>query len=240
MDNYFNNNQTSVSKEIAIDFIRNVYKYMFAALSISGILAYVVGTNEEYFATLFLNAAGNGVSIFFWIVAFSPIAIVFAMSMGFERMSTKTMLLLFISYSVLMGLSLSSIFMVYSIGSIYATFFVAAGVFALMAVLGYTTKTDLTKFGSLLYMALFGVILASLINMFVQSSGMDKMITYICVFIFTGLVAYKMQELKNLAHNVEMNEDQKMKLEIFGGLSLYITFVNLFLTLLKLFGGNRD
>ena len=108
-----------------------------------------------------------------------------------------------------------------------------------MAVLGYTTKTDLTKFGSLLYMALIGVILASLVNMFVQSSGMDKMISYICVFVFTGLVAYKMQELKNLAHNVEMDSSLKMKMEIFGGLSLYITFVNLFLTILRLFG-SRD
>lgn len=239
MENYLENNQTAVSKEIAIDFIRNVYKYMFAALSISGILAYLVGTNEAYFTSLFINEAGTGVSMLFWIIAFSPIAIVFAMSLGFERLSTQAMLLLFIAYSLLMGLSLSSIFMVYSIGSIYATFFVSAGVFALMAVLGYTTKTDLTKFGSLLYMALIGVVLASVVNMFVQSSGMDKMITYICVFVFTGLVAYKMQELKNLAHNVEMNSDQKTKLEIFGGLSLYITFVNLFLTLLRLFG-NRD
>ena len=239
MENYLENNQTTVSKEIAIDFIRNVYKYMFAALSISGILAYLVGTNEAYFTSLFINEAGTGVSMLFWIIAFSPIAIVFAMSLGFERLSTQAMLLLFIAYSLLMGLSLSSIFMVYSIGSIYATFFVSAGVFALMAVLGYTTKTDLTKFGSLLYMALIGVVLASVVNMFVQSSGMDKMITYICVFVFTGLVAYKMQELKNLAHNVEMDSDQKTKLEIFGGLSLYITFVNLFLTLLRLFG-NRD
>ena len=239
MDNYFNTNQPSVSKDVAVDFIKNVYTYMFAALGISGIIAYLVGANPATFASLFINAEGTGMSILFWVVTFSPLAIVFAMSLGFEKISTKIMMFLFIAYSALMGLSLSSIFMVYSLGSIYVSFFVSAGVFALMAVLGYTTKTDLTKFGSLLYMALFGVILASVINMFVQSSGMDKMITYICVFVFTGLVAYKMQELKNLAHNVEMDSSIKMKMEIFGGLSLYITFVNLFLTILKLFG-NRD
>jgi FtsH-binding integral membrane protein len=239
MDNYFNSNQPSVSRDVAVDFIKNVYTYMFAALGISGILAYLVGTNPSTFNALFINANGTGMSIFFWIITFSPLAIVFAMSLGFERISTKLMLGLFIAYSVLMGLSLSSIFLIYSVGSIYVSFFVSAGVFALMAVLGYTTKTDLTKFGSLLYMALIGVVLASLVNMFVQSSGMGKMITYICVFVFTGLVAYKMQELKNLAHNVEMDPSIKMKMEIFGGLSLYITFVNLFLTILKLFG-NRD
>ena len=239
MNNYLNSNEQSVSKDVAVDFIRNVYTYMFAALGISGILAYLVGSNPVYFNSLFINQETGSYSIFFWVATFAPLAIVVAMSLGFERISTKLMLGLFIAYSVLMGLSLSSIFMVYSIGSIYTSFFVSAGVFALMAVLGYTTKTDLTKFGSLLYMALFGVILASVVNMFVQSSGMDKMITYICVFVFTGLVAFKMQELKNLAHNVEMDPTTKMKMEIFGGLSLYITFVNLFLTILRLFG-SRD
>ena len=239
MDNYFNTNQPSVSKDVAVDFIKNVYSYMFAALGISGILAFLVGTNDDYFRYLFINQETGGYSIFFWVSAFAPLAIVFAMSLGFQRISTKLMLVLFIAYSALMGLSLSSIFIFYSSSSIYTSFFVSAGVFALMAVLGYTTKTDLTKFGSLLYMALFGVILASVVNMFVQSSGMDKMITYICVFVFTGLVAYKMQELKNLAHNVEMDPSVKMKMEIFGGLSLYITFVNLFMTILRLFG-SRD
>jgi FtsH-binding integral membrane protein len=236
MNDYLNNDQ-SVSSDIAKDFIRSVYTYMFAALSISGIIAYYVGTNPEYFKTLFQT--DTGVSPLFYVVMFSPIVVVFAMSMGLERMSMKTILLLFIVYSVLMGLSLSVIFVQYSIGSIALTFFAASGAFGIMAVLGYTTKTDLTKFGSLLYMALGGIIIASIINMFVQSSGMDKMITYIGVFVFTGLVAYKMQMLKEMAHNAEMNEEQRSKMALFGGLSLYITFINLFLTLLRLFG-SRD
>jgi len=181
----------------------------------------------------------TGVSPLFYVVMFSPIVVVLAMSIGLERMSMRTILLLFILYSVLMGLSLSFIFMMYSMGSIALTFFAASGAFGIMAVLGYTTKTDLTKFGSLLYMALGGIIIASIINMFIHSSGMDKMITYIGVFVFTGLVAYKMQMLKELAHNAELEGEQRNKLALFGGLSLYITFINLFLTLLRLFG-SRD
>ncbi|MFZ9586998.1 MAG: Bax inhibitor-1/YccA family protein [Crocinitomicaceae bacterium] len=236
MNDYLNNDQ-SVSSDVARDFIRSVYTYMFAALSISGIIAYTIGTNPELMQRLF--ASETGVSPLFYVVMFSPIIIVFAMSMGLERMSMRTILLLFIVYSVLMGLSLSVIFMAYTLGSIALTFFAASGAFGIMAVLGYTTKTDLTKFGSLLYMALGGIIIASIINMFMQSDGMDKMITYIGVFVFTGLVAYKMQMLKELAHNAQMDAEQRNKLALFGGLSLYITFINLFLTLLRLFG-SRD
>ncbi|MEY4658847.1 MAG: Bax inhibitor-1/YccA family protein [Crocinitomicaceae bacterium] len=236
MNDYLNNDQ-SVSSDVARDFIRSVYTYMFAALSISGIIAYTIGTNPELMQRLF--ASETGVSPLFYVVMFSPIIIVIAMSMGLERMSMRTILLLFIVYSVLMGLSLSVIFMAYTLGSIALTFFAASGAFGIMAVLGYTTKTDLTKFGSLLYMALGGIIIASIINMFMQSDGMDKMITYIGVFVFTGLVAYKMQMLKELAHNAEMDAEQRNKLALFGGLSLYITFINLFLTLLRLFG-SRD
>lgn len=236
MNDYLNNEQ-SVSTDIARDFIRTVYTYMFAALSISGIIAYTVGTNPAYIATLFLTE--TGISPLFYVVMFSPLAIVFAMSMGLERFSMRTILLLFIAYSVLMGLSLSFIFMMYSMGSIALTFFAASGAFGIMAVLGYTTKTDLTKFGSLLYLALGGIIIASIINMFMHSSGMDKMISYIGVFVFTGLAAYKMQMLKELAHNSEMDAEQRGKLALWGGLALYITFINLFLTLLRLFG-SRD
>lgn len=236
MNDYLNNEQ-SVSSDIARDFIRSVYTYMFAALSISGIIAYTIGTDEEVFNSLFTTA--TGVSPLFYVVMFSPIVVVLAMSIGLERLSMRTILVLFILYSVLMGLSLSFIFMMYSMGSIALTFFAASGAFGIMAVLGYTTKTDLTKFGSLLYMALGGIIIASIINMFIHSSGMDKMITYIGVFVFTGLVAYKMQMLKELAHNAELEGEQRNKLALFGGLSLYITFINLFLTLLRLFG-SRD
>jgi FtsH-binding integral membrane protein len=138
-----------------------------------------------------------------------------------------------------MGSTLSVIFMAYSTQAITFTFFVTAGAFAGMAILGYTTKTDLTKFGSLLYMVLIGMILASILNMFIGSGMMDWVITIIGVFVFTGLIAYQMQQLKNLANSPEFSPETRNKLALIGGMQLYILFVNLFLTLLRLLG-NRD
>jgi len=149
------------------------------------------------------------------------------------------LLLLFVVYSAAMGCTLSSIFLVYDIGSIAFTFFVASGAFAGMAVLGYTTKTDLTKFGSLLYMVLIGMILAGIINMFLGNSMLDFIITIVGVFVFTGLIAYQMQQLKNVAFSSGFDDSTKNKLALIGGLQLYILFINLFLTLLRLLGG-RD
>ena len=138
-----------------------------------------------------------------------------------------------------MGLSLSTIFMVYQIGAIVSTFFVSAGAFAGMAILGYTTKTDLTKFGSLLYMVFIGIFIASILNMFIGSSMTDFVISILGVFVFTGLTAYHMQQLKDLSTNTQISNEQRSKLSLIGGLQLYILFVNLFLSLLRLLGG-RD
>jgi FtsH-binding integral membrane protein len=138
-----------------------------------------------------------------------------------------------------MGCTLSSIFLVYEMGAIAFTFFVASGAFAGMAVLGYTTKTDLTKFGSLLYMVLIGMILAGILNMFLGSGMLDFIISVVGVFVFTGLIAYQMQQLKNVAQSPEFSEETRGKLALIGGLTLYILFINLFLTLLRLLGG-RD
>jgi FtsH-binding integral membrane protein len=129
--------------------------------------------------------------------------------------------------------------MSYSTGTLATTFLLTAGSFGFMAFLGYTTKTDLTKFGSLLYMLLFGVIISSVVNMFLGSSGFDYIISLVSVFIFTGLVAYEMQMIKNMAHQAQMDGTLRQKLALFAGFQLYLTFVNLFLSLLRLLG-NRD
>jgi FtsH-binding integral membrane protein len=147
---------------------------------------------------------------------------------------------LFIAYSVLMGLSLSTIFIVYTDGAIASTFFIAAGAFGAMAVLGYTTKTDLTKFGSLLYMVFVGMFIAMIVNWFVGSSQLDYIISFIGVFVFTGLTAYYMQQLKQTSYNTALSEVDRNKLALIGGLQLYILFVNLFLSLLRILGGSRD
>ncbi len=232
------NSYQSRTADVARVFFRQVYTYMFAALAISGILAYVVGTNEAYFAKLFMSSTG-GISMVFYLVMFSPLLLVFAIQLGMERFSLGTLTLLFVLYSVLMGLSLSTIFMVYPIASISSTFFVSAGAFAGMAFLGYTTNVDLTKFGSLLYMVLIGMIIASVINFFVGSSQMDFIISCLGVFVFTGLTAYQMQQLKRMSEQPGLSGEVMQKVALIGGLQLYILFVNLFLSLLRILGG-RD
>jgi FtsH-binding integral membrane protein len=212
---------------------------MFGALGISGILAYMVGTNELMFAQLFLNAAGTGLSPVFWIIAFAPVGIGLLIQWAYERLSMGFLLALFIVYSGLMGLSLSSIFMVYNMGAIASTFFVAAGAFAGMAILGYTTKMDLTKFGSLLYMVFIGMFIAGIVNIFIGSDTMGFVIACLGVFVFTGLTAYQMQQLKEVSIQPGLSEEDRNKLSLIGGLQLYILFVNLFLSLLRILG-SRD
>lgn len=232
-------NNGNYSAELSRVFFRNVYMYMFGALGISGILAYMVGTNELMFAQIFLNAAGTGLSPIFWIIAFAPVGIGLLIQMAYERLSMGFLLALFILYSGLMGLSLSSIFMVYNMGAIASTFFVAAGAFAGMAILGYTTKTDLTKFGSLLYMVFIGMFIAGIVNIFIGSDTMGFIIACIGVFVFTGLTAYQMQQLKEVSQQPYLSEEDRNKLSLIGGLQLYILFVNLFLSLLRILG-SRD
>jgi len=142
-------------------------------------------------------------------------------------------------YSLLTGMSLSFIFIVYDIGSIISTFFITALTFGVMAVAGYTTKTDLTKMGSFLYMALIGIIIASVINWFMGSSQLDYIICIAGVLIFTGLTAYDVQKIKNIGSQIENGTETYKKLIIMGALTLYLDFINLFLMLLRLLG-NRD
>lgn len=234
MSDYNNNYYAADATRV---FFRSVYTYMFGALAISGILAYMVGTNLDYFSKLFITADGQ-ISFTFYVVIFSPILISLAIQWGVERFSMGVLTLLFIAYSALMGLSLSTIFIAYPMGDIVRTFFVSAGAFGGMALLGYTTKVDLTKFGSLLYMVLIGMIIASLVNMFIDSGEMDFIISCIGVFVFTGLTAYQMQQLKVISQ-AGMNSEEMQKMSLIGGLQLYILFINLFLSLLRLLGG-RD
>ena len=232
-------NNNGYSAELTRTFFRNVYTYMFGALGISGILAYMVGTNEMTFSQLFLNAERTGPSPVFWIIAFAPVGIGLLIQWAYQRLSMGFLLALFIVYSALMGLSLSSIFMVYSMGAIASTFFVAAGAFAGMAILGYTTKVDLTKFGSLLYMVFIGMFVAGIVNIFIGSDTMGFVIACLGVFVFTGLTAYQMQQLKEVATSPQYTEEERNKLSLIGGLQLYILFVNLFLSLLRILG-SRD
>jgi uncharacterized protein len=175
----------------------------------------------------------------FYVVAFAPVGLGLLIQMAYQRLSLGFLLALFMVYSALMGLSLGVIFLVYSGAAIASTFFVTAGAFAGMAILGYTTKVDLTKFGSLMYMLFIGIFIAGIVNIFMKSDTMGFIIAVIGVFVFTGLTAYYMQQLKTVAQDENLSGIDRSKLSLIGGLQLYILFVNLFLSLLRLLG-SRD
>lgn len=238
MSNILDQFNTEYSKAITRDFFKSVYTYMFGALAISGIIAYTAGT-PEFFAEYFINETGTGLSPLFWVVAFAPLGLGLLIQTMYQRLSLGVLLLLFGVYSALMGLSLSSVLLVYSGAQIAMTFFVTAGAFAGMAILGYTTNTDLTKMGSLLYMLFIGIFIAGIVNIFVDSDGLGFVIALIGVFVFTGLTAYYMQKLKVISQDPAMSEMDRNKFALVGGLMLYILFVNLFLSLLRLLGSRE-
>lgn len=223
-------------KPMTKEFFANVYAYMFLALGVSGITAYLAGFSSAFWSYMITD---TGISPLFYVVIFSPLLLVFAIQARYRKMSMSTILALFILFSALMGLSLASIFLIYSLGTIFKVFLISAGMFGGMAILGYTTKTDLSKFGSLMYMLFIGIFIASLVNLFMHSEAMGYWISFIGIFVFTGLTAWEMQKLKYIAADPTIDADNKKKIALIGGLSLYILFVNLFLSLLRVFGG-RD
>jgi len=220
-------------------FIANVFLWMTLALAVTAVTAYWFASTPELIGSLF-NIQTGGLSVLGWIVMLAPLGFVLLMSMGFQRLSPAIMTLLFIAFSVLMGMSLSFILLVYTGSSVFKTFAVTSAMFGVMAVLGYTTKTDLTKFGSILMMALLGIIIAMVVNMFMHSSSMDYIISVLGVLIFTGLTAYDVQKLKRIGAGagVDVQDPNVRKMSILGALTLYLDFINLFLFLLR-FLGNR-
>lgn len=224
----------SFSQELSRDFFKSVYSYMFGALAVSGIIAYMAGTEEFVFT--YLYSAQGAPTILYWIVLFAPVGLALLIQMAYKRLSMGVLMLAFLAYSILMGITFSVVLLVYSGQSIAITFFVTAGAFGAMAVLGYTTKTDLTKMGSLLYMAFIGIFIAGIVNVFVGSEFIDYVISIVGVFVFTGLTAYYMQKLKDVSQDTSLSGLDRNKLALVGGLLLYIMFVNLFMSLLRLLG----
>lgn len=232
---------TAEKQAAARQFFGKVYGFMFFALIVSGAIAYQYGTIEfinKYFITE-TPQGGAKLSALFYVVIFSPIGVALLMQRMVNRLSFPLLFGLFSLYSILIGFSLSTIFVIYSMTSIAVTFGVTAGTFGVMAVMGYITKVDLTKFGSILMMAFWGIFIAGIVNMFIGWESLSFLISVIGVVVFTGLTAYHMQRLKQFAHYSELSADQKNKLALLGGFTLYVLFVNLFLSLLRLFG-NRN
>lgn len=227
-------------------YMLNIYNYMASGVLVTGIVAlllfkYSVVVNDAG-SIVGYTALGKAIynSALMWVIALAPLAIVFYMSFGFQKMSTARAQTLFWVFAVLMGASLSSIFIAFTGLSIARVFFVAAGTFAAMSLYGYTTKRDLTKLGSFLVMGLIGIIIAMLVNIFLKSSQLDFIVSVLGVLIFIGLTAYDTQKIKDMYSMVGRGSEAIGKLSVMAALTLYLDFINLFTMLLQLFGQRRD
>jgi uncharacterized protein len=212
-------------------YMLRIYNYMASGLALTGIVAYAAAASGFY-----AQIAGTPLV---WIVMLAPLGLVFWLSAGIERMSASTAQALFWVYAGLMGLSLAGIFLIYTGASIARVFFITGGTFAAMSLYGYTTKRDLSQFGSFLMMGLIGIIIASLVNMFIGSTALQFAISVIGVLVFVGLTAWDTQSIKEMY--VASDDGQIAgKKSIMGALRLYLAFLNLFLMLLQLFGNRRS
>lgn len=212
--------------------MRKVYVWMTLALVVTALSAYYVATTPAALYAIFSS------KFMFFGLLIAEIVVVMAMTALINRMSFMVAALMMAAYSVLNGVTMSFIFVVYEMASIATTFFVTAGTFAAMAIVGYTTKKDLTKMGGILLMALVGLIIASVVNWFLQSETMSYVVSGIGVLVFTGLTAYDSQKIKEMLMQCDTVNDGTQKLALLGSLTLYLDFVNLFLYLLR-FMGNR-
>jgi FtsH-binding integral membrane protein len=216
-------------------YMLSVYNYMASGVLLTGIVAMLFA---PYAAQVLLSANGRGMGPVGWLVTLSPLAIVFAMSFGMTRMRTGTLQLLFWAFAGLMGLSMSTLFLVYTGASIAQTFFATAAAYAALSLYGYTTKRDLSGIGTFLIMGVVGILVAMLVNMFLHSSAMALMISAIGVLLFAGLTAYDTQRIKSMYFYVQGTE-MAGKTVIMGALTLYLDFINMFQFLLSFMGDRR-
>ena len=224
---------SATNDAVSSAFITRVYAWMTLALSITAFAAYLTISSETLLSIIFGN------KIVFYGLIIGELLLVGSLVVAVRKMSPAIATLIFIGYSALNGLTLASIFLIYTAGSIALTFFITAGTFAIMSIYGYTTKADLTKIGNLAFMALIGIILASIVNFFLESETLYWIISYLGVAIFVGLVAYDTQKIKEMSYEIDHTSDEGKKASVLGALTLYLDFINLFLFLLRLFG-RRD
>ena len=246
----FNRQNTNVKSSVAdshvIDqglrsYMLKVYNYMGSALLVTGIVALltfkfaVLSLSPLQFTPLGNSLYSSGLA---WVVMLAPLGVVLYMSFGIAKMSVSKAQTVFWIFAALMGISLSSIFVIYTETSITRVFFITAGTFGAMSIYGYTTKRDLTKFGSFLMMGLIGIIIASVVNIFMKSGMMYFVISVLGVLIFVGLTAYDTQKIKNM-YLASDGSEMLGKKAVMGALTLYLDFINLFIMLLRLFGQRR-
>lgn len=231
--------QMDDEKTLSRKFLANVFLWMFAALAISSFFAWEFANNADLQAYI-IDPVTHGLTGFGLLALFSPLAFVLIMRFGLNRISYPVLAVIFIVYATVMGIGLSGLLWAYTLSSVLSVFVAATVLFGVMAIAGYTTNTDLTNFGSLLLLGIIGLIVASLINMFLlHSAQFDYVLSFFGVAIFTGLTAYDVQKLKNIGAGIEHGDATGKKLALMGALSLYLDFVNLFLYLLRIFGRRR-
>ncbi|MBN2705086.1 MAG: Bax inhibitor-1/YccA family protein [Deltaproteobacteria bacterium] len=211
------------------EFIYGVYNWMAIGLALTGFVAFFVANNQAMQSLIFGN------KLVFYGLIFGELGLVFTLAARIEKLEKSTATMLYLLYSILNGATLSSIFMVYAGSTITSTFFICSATFVACSAYGMLTKRDLTSMGSFLFMGLIGIVIASVVNLFVQSSQMSMMISYIGVLVFVGLTVYDTQRLKHLALAGASGNST-----ILGALTLYLDFINLFLMMLRIMGGNRD
>jgi FtsH-binding integral membrane protein len=217
-------------------FVRSVYNWMAIGLGITGVVAYGVANSPGVIEVIF------GSQLIFFGLIIAQLAMVFMISARIQRMQASTATMLFIVYSALNGVTLSSIFQFYAQSTITSTFFICAATFTACSVYGWTTRRDLTTMGGFLTMGLIGIVIASVVNMFVQSGAVSTIVSYVGVLVFVGLTAYDTQDIKNMALSQpgDIDAGAVRKGAILGALKLYLDFINLFLMLLRIFGSGRD
>lgn len=234
LNNYVGKQAQTIDKSAYRTLFRNVYIWMTLALSITGITAFVVASSPTLVNLIF------GSNISYYLLLFAPLGLVWYLSANINKISATTATIFFIIYSAMIGLTLSFIFLVYTSGSIALTFFVTAGTFGVMAFLGTVTKMDLSKLGNILFMALIGLLIASIANFFLESQMFYWIVTYLGVLIFVGLTVYDSHKIKKAlqAHGYEVNETTQ-KIALMGALNLYLDFLNMFLFLLRILGSRK-
>ena len=214
--------------------MRKVYTWMALALTITGVTALGVANSPGILTAIMTN------KILFWALLIGELALVWGVTASINRISLTTATLLFVLYSVINGVTMSFIFLAYTYESIASVFFITAGTFGAMALYGYFTKSDLSSWGKILFMAVIGLIIASVVNIFIGSSMLSMILSYVGVLVFVGLTAYDTQTIKEMLSHAERADESAQKVALIGALSLYLDFINLFLYLLRIFGNSRD
>jgi uncharacterized protein len=222
-------------------YMLQVYNYMASALVLTGLVAYFASSSEAFMSLMIVQKADGsmGMGPLSWVVMLAPLGVVLYLSARMHAMSAKAAQMWFFGYAVLMGLSMYYIFALYTGTSIARVFFITAGTFGAMSLYGYSTKKDLTGMGSFLMMGVIGILIASVVNIFLGSSGLSFAISVIGVLVFTGLIAYDTQKLKAIYYQYEGQAEALAKSSIMGALNLYLDFINLFVMMLRLFGDRR-